>query len=345
MLNIDLRSDTVTRPTEEMKREMYEAELGDDVYGEDPTTNAFQEEVAEMLGKEASVLVSSGTQGNLISLLSWADRGDEVLVGDQSHIFLAEAGGASVLGSLVLYPLLTNEDGYFSEQSIVDGIKPRDYHKPTTKLLCIENTHNLSSGRVLDVSRIKFISNLSKSNNLKLHMDGARLFNATTFLKVNPSELVKDVDSVTFCLSKGLSCPIGSVVSGDKEFISEAKKWRKMLGSGMRQVGVIAAAGRVALRTMIDRLEEDHINAKKLANGLANLNELKINPHRIQTNIVRFYILSGKGEIIANYLEEEGIKVNPGKFDLRMVTHREISAEDIDITLLIMEKVLKKIFN
>tara|TARA_Y100000590_G_scaffold147621_1_gene169478 strand:- start:20865 stop:21899 length:1035 start_codon:yes stop_codon:yes gene_type:complete len=344
MIHIDLRSDTVTHPTNEMKKAMYDAELGDDVYGDDPTTNALQEEVSEILGKEDSVLVSSGTQGNLVSLLAWADRGDEVLVGDQSHIFMAEAGGPSVLGSLVLYPIPTDEDGYFSKQSILDSIKPRDYHKPTTKLLCIENTHNLSSGRVLDLSYINSVSKLSKLNNLNLHMDGARLFNASTYLKVNPSELVKDVDSVTFCLSKGLSCPIGSVVSGDKDFILRAKKWRKMLGSGMRQVGVIAAAGRVALRTTIDRLEEDHVNAKKLAVGLANISELDINPNRIQTNIVRFNIPSGKGEIIANYLKSEGIHINPGKFDLRMVTHRGISVEDIDISLLAMEKVIKKIF-
>jgi threonine aldolase len=340
MVKIDLRSDTVTHPTREMRQAMYEAELGDDVYGDDPTTNALQEEAAELLGKDAALLVSSGTQGNLVSLLSWATRGDEVLVGDQSHIFLNEAGGASALGGLVLYPIQTNQDGFFYEDVIIQSIKPRDYHKAPSKLLCLENTHNSTSGRVLIPNQIDSMVSVAKSNEMNVHMDGARLFNAIVYLGINPIEMLSTIDSVTFCLSKGLSCPIGSIVAGDKDFIDRANRWRKMLGSGMRQVGVIAAAGRVAIRTMIDRLEEDHINAKKLAYGLANISGLIIDADRIQTNIVRFQVPLGKGEIISELLYDSGIYVNKGIDDLRMVTHRSISNEDIDFTLLSMEKIM-----
>jgi threonine aldolase len=340
MVKIDLRSDTVTHPTREMRQAMYEAELGDDVYGDDPTTNALQEEAAELLGKDAALLVASGTQGNLVSLLSWATRGDEVLVGDQSHIFLNEAGGASALGGLVLYPIQTNQDGFFSEDVISQSIKPRDYHKAPSKLLCLENTHNSTSGRVLIPNQIDSMVSVAKSNEMKVHMDGARLFNAVVYLGINPIEMLSTIDSVTFCLSKGLSCPIGSIVAGDKDFIDRANRWRKMLGSGMRQVGVIAAAGRVAIRTMIQRLEEDHINAKKLAYGLANISGLTIDAERIQTNIVRFQVPTGKGGIITDQLYDSGVYVNKGIDDLRMVTHRSISNEDIDFTLLSMEKIM-----
>jgi len=340
MVKIDLRSDTVTHPTREMRQAMYEAELGDDVYGDDPTTNALQEEAAELLGKDAALLVASGTQGNLVSLLSWATRGDEVLVGDQSHIFLNEAGGASALGGLVLYPIQTNQDGFFSEDVISQSIKPRDYHKAPSKLLCLENTHNSTSGRVLIPNEIDSMVSVAKNHEMNVHMDGARLFNAVVYLGINPIEMLSTIDSVTFCLSKGLSCPIGSIVAGDKDFIDRANRWRKMLGSGMRQVGVIAAAGRVAIKTMIQRLEEDHVNAKKLAYGLANISGLTIDADRIQTNIVRFQVPIGKGEIITEQLYDSGIYVNKGVDDLRMVTHRSISNEDIDFTLLSMEKIM-----
>jgi len=343
MIRVDLRSDTVTHPSPEMRKAMYEAEVGDDVYGDDPTTNRLQEKAAELLGKEAGLFVTSGTQGNLSSVLAHAQRGDEILLGDSCHIFNSEAGGVSVLGGVVMYPIKTDRHGVLSQQAIEAAVKPRDYHKPPTKLLCIENTHNGTSGQPISVSDTKKMAAAARSKGLKVHLDGARLFNAAVALGVPARDLVEPVDTATFCLSKGLSCPIGSVVVGERDVIDQVNRWRKMLGAGMRQVGIVAAAGIVALDSMIDRLAEDHDNAKKLAFGLAEIEGIELDPSVIKTNIVRFGVPDGSGGKIAGLLAGEGVKINPGDSDLRMVTHYGLDSEDMDFTLIAMRKVMAQI--
>ena len=340
---IDLRSDTVTLPTERMRRAMYNAELGDDVYGDDPTVNRLQERAAALLGKEAGLFVASGTQGNLVSVLAHTRRGDEVLVGDQCHVFHNEAGGASVLGGVALYPIATNHAGELAPELIAAAVKPDDYHCPRTRLLCLENTHNASSGRALDRAQTAAMAAPARAAGLAVHLDGARLFNAAVALEVAAAELAAEVDSVTFCLSKGLSCPVGSVVCGSREFISEAARWRKLLGAGMRQVGVLAAAGLVALDTMIERLAEDHANARALARGLAQFAAIELDPDLIQTNIVRFGVPAGRGAEIAAELRRAGVLINPGDSDLRMVTHSGIAAADVTAAIAALRAALAAI--
>lgn len=339
-IRVDLRSDTVSKPTPEMRKAMYDAEVGDDVYGDDPTTNRLQEKAAEMLGKEAGLFVTSGTQSNLVAVLAQATRGDEIIVGDKCHIFNSEAGGTSVLGSIVMYPIKTQPDGTFDTEDINGAIKPRDYHKPTTVLLCLENTHNLTGGRAVTPSATKKMADAGRKKGLRVHLDGARLFNASAALECPVTELTKSVDTVGFCLSKSLCCPIGSVLCGDKDFIGEAKRWRKMLGGGMRQVGIVAAAGIVALDTMVDRLADDHANAKKLADGLVEIKGIKLDASIVQTNIVRFGVPKGSGGKIAALLKEEGVQINGGDSDLRMVTYHGVSSADIEFTLRSMRKVM-----
>lgn len=339
-IRVDMRSDTVSHPTPEMRKAMYEAEVGDDVYGDDPTTNRLQEKAAEMLGKEAGLFVSSGTQSNLTSILAQATRGDEIIVGDKSHIFNSEAGGASVLGGVAMLPIKTLPDGTFETEDIFAAVRPRDYHKPRSVLLCLENTHNLTGGRAVTPSATRKMADAGHKRGLRVHLDGARLFNASVALECPPSELTKAVDTVGFCLSKSLCCPIGSVLCGDTEFIREAGRWRKILGGGMRQVGIVAAAGIVALDTMIDRLADDHANARKLAGGLAEIKGIKIDPETVQTNIVRFGVPKGSGGKVAAGLKEEGVYINSGDSDLRMVTHYWVSSADIDFTLKAMRKVM-----
>lgn len=333
MIRVDLRSDTVTHPSPEMRKAMYEAELGDDVYGDDPTVNRLQEKAAEMLGKEAGLFVSSGTQSNLAAVLAQAQRGDEIIVGDQCHIMNNEAGGVSVLGGVTMRPIPTDSQGRLDPDDIRGAVQPRDYHKPRSVLLCIENTHNASSGRAITPEDTKRMADAARERGLRVHMDGARIFNAAVALETPVSALTEDVDTVGFCLSKGLSCPIGSVLCGDKEFIDEANRWRKILGGGMRQVGVVAAAGIVALDTMVDRMADDHSNARRLAIGLAEVKGIRLNPENIQTNIVRFGVPSGKGGEIAERLKAEGVHINGGGSELRMVTHYGVDSEDIDFTL------------
>ena len=343
MIRVDLRSDTVTHPSPEMRRAMYEAELGDDVYGDDPTVNELQQRAADMLGKEAGLFVSSGTQGNLVSVLSHAQRGDEVLVGDQCHIMNAEAGGAMVLGSVVLFPIKTNEFGFLEPDLIKAAVNPRDYHKPPTRLLTIENTHNASSGRALNADQMKTMADAAHEMGLNVHLDGARIFNAAIALRVPASDLTENVDSATFCLSKGLSCPIGSIVVGSKDFIEEADRWRKMLGSGMRQVGVVAAAGLVALDSMIDRMQEDHDSARHIASRMAEMKGITVDPEHIQTNIIRFGVPPHTGNRIAARMKEEGVYINGGDSDLRIVTHYGVSSEDYEFTISALDRVMNEI--
>lgn len=343
MIRVDLRSDTVSHPSPEMRKAMYEAELGDDVYGDDPTTNALEERAAEMLGKEAAVIVSSGTQANLVALLAQAGRGDTVLVGNKSHILNAEAGGASALGGIVLIPLAANERGTLDPADILSAAAPRDHHKAPVSLLCVENTQNMAGGTALSRLEVKVMADAGREHGLRVHMDGARLFNAAVALETPASELAADSDTVGFCLSKGLACPIGSVLCGDADVIEEARRWRKMLGGAMRQVGVIAAAGVVALDTMIDRMAEDHANARKLGTALAGMPGIEIDLDALQTNIVRFGVPDQKGNEIAARLKEEGVIINGGDSDLRFVPHYGIDSEDIDIAIVAMDKIMAEV--
>jgi threonine aldolase len=322
---------------------MYEAELGDDVYGDDPTVNDLQQRAADMVGKEAGLFVSSGTQGNLVSVLAQAQRGDEVLVGDQCHIMNSEAGGTMVLGSVVLYPVKTNEFGFLEPELIQAAVNPRDYHKPPTRLLTIENTHNASSGRALTPEQMKAMADAGHDEGLNVHLDGARIFNAAVALGVPASDLTEHVDTATFCLSKGLSCPIGSIVVGSKDFIEEADRWRKMLGSGMRQVGIVAAAGLVALDSMIDRLQEDHDSARHFASRMAEMKGLSVDPEHIQTNIIRFDVPAHTGNEIAARMKEEGVYINGGDSDLRIVTHYGVSTDDYEFAISALDRVMNEI--
>ncbi len=338
-----MRSDTVSHPTPEMRKAMYEAEVGDDVYGDDPTTNRLQDKAAEMLGKEAALFVASGTQSNLVSILAQTTRGDEIVIGDKSHIMNSEAGGASVLGGVVMYPIRTQGDGTFNDADIEGAIKPRDYHKPTTKLLCLENSHNLTGGRAVSPDATARMAGAAHARGLRVHLDGARIFNAAVALECPVDELTKPVDTVGFCLSKSLCCPVGGILCGDADFIAEAKRWRKILGGGMRQVGIVAAAGIVALDTMVERLADDHANAGKLAKGLAEIKGIVLDPATVETNIVRFGVPKGSGAKIAAGLKEEGVYINSGDSDLRMVTHYWVSSLDIDFTLKAMKKVMARV--
>ena len=343
MIRVDLRSDTVTHPSPEMRKAMYDAEVGDDVYGDDPTVNHLQERAAELLGKEAGLFVSSGTQGNLVSMLAHAQRGDEILVGDQCHIMNNEAGGSMVLGSIVLYPIKTDEFGFLEPDFIKDAVKPRDYHKPPTRLLAIENTHNASSGRALNPEQMKAMADAGHEKNLSVHLDGARIFNAAVALDVPAADLTEHVDSATFCLSKGLSCPIGSIVVGSEEFIQEADRWRKMLGSGMRQVGIVAAAGLVALDSMVERMQEDHDSARYIATRMAEMKGISVDPEHIQTNIIRFRVPSHTGNQIASRLKEEGVYINGGDSDLRIVTHYGVTNEDYEFAISALDRVMREL--
>ncbi len=334
---IDLRSDTVTKPTDEMRRAMYEAEVGDDVYGEDPSINRLQERAAEMLGKEAGLLTASGTMSNLVAALTHCQRGDEIVMGDQAHMFWNESAGASALAGAQVRLVPNDDQGRIDPGDLATAIRPRgNVHMPPTTLVCLENTHNRCSGGVLTPEDTKRVADIAHAAGAKVHLDGARIFNAAVSLEVPASELVKDVDDVSFCLSKALSCPVGSVLCGSREFIEDALKWRKMVGGGMRQAGVLAAAGLVALDSMVERLADDHANARRLAQGLANINGLSLDPDSIQSNIVIFDVDESLGAAAAftSALDREGVKVSsPGPKSIRMVTHRHISSEDVDEAL------------
>ncbi len=346
MFRVDLRSDCVTHPSPEMHKAMAEAELGDDVFGDDPTTNRLQELAAERLGKEAALFVASGTMSNLVAVLSHAQRGNEIILGDQSHILHHEAGGASVLGGVSMYAVPNEADGTIRPENIEGAIRDReDVHQPRTRLLCLENTHNHRNGVPVTAEATKRMSDVARATGLRVHLDGARVFNAAVALECPVSALVADVDSAGFCLSKGLSCPVGSVLCGDSDFILEAKRWRKMVGGGMRQVGVIAAAGIVALETMVERLADDHANARKLAFGLAEIRGITLDPEAIRTNLVWFGVPEDKGQEIAAGLRDEGVNMLGvgGGSVLRMVTHYGIDGDDIDFALSATRRVMSTI--
>lgn len=332
---IDLRSDTVTLPTDEMRRAMHDAPLGDDVYGEDPTVSRLEETAAGRLGMEAGLLTVSGTMSNLVALLTHCVPGDEAILGSQSHILWYEVGGASALGGLVLRAVDNDGEGGMDLGAVEAAIRGRNIHFPRTALLCLENTHNRCGGAVLTPSHTAAAAGLAHEHGMKVHLDGARIFNAAVALGMAPAELVRDVDSVCFCLSKGLSAPVGSVLCGSRTFIEQARKRRKMVGGGMRQAGVIAAAGIVALEKMVDRLREDHQNARRLAHGLDGIRGLSVAGPNVPSNIVMFRSAPGlSGPELIGALRDRGVLVGPrGPNAFRAVTHRMVSLEDIEEAL------------
>jgi threonine aldolase len=334
MANIlDLRSDTITKPTRSMRKAMAEAEVGDDVFGEDPTVRALEDMTAKRLGKEAGLFVTSGTMGNLVCEMSHCGRGDEMILGDQHHIFFYEQGGSAAIGGIHSRTLPNNPDGTIDLKAIAGAIRPDNIHFPRTRLIVLENTHNRCNGSPLSIDYMHQVGNLAHEKGIKLHVDGARLFNAARALNVKARDLVAPADSVTICLSKGLAAPAGSVVCGNSDFIGKARRVRKVLGGGMRQVGVLAAAGIVALTEMVDRLVEDHENAKKLALGLAEIPGIKIDPETIRTNIVYFEITRENltADILVKRLDRNGVKVLPtGERRIRAVTHYHIRPSDIE---------------
>jgi len=331
---IDLRSDTVTLPTPAMREAMYRAELGDDVYGEDPQVNRLEEMAAERMGKEAAVLQTSGTQGNLVGVLSHCQRGDEVIVGDQAHIFHYEVAGCAAVGGLQLRTV-PNGRGLPDPAAVEAAIRGENIHFPPTGCVCLENTHNRCGGAVLSAEEMAQVISVAHRRGIPVHLDGARIFNAAVALGVQARDLVRDVDSVTFCLSKGLSAPVGSLLCGSKEYIKRARKHRKMLGGSLRQAGVIAAPGIVALETMVDRLAEDHENARVLAEGLAELPGIILDPQTVQSNIVIFDMAPQcpTAEFLAK-LAADGVRANAtAPQRVRMVTHYGITAADIQVAL------------
>jgi threonine aldolase len=344
-MDIDLRSDTVTLPSPAMRKAMAEAELGDDVYGEDPTVNRLQALAADLLGKEAGLFVASGTMGNLVSLLAHAPRGSEVILGDEAHIFHYEQGGASVVGGLVYHTVPTNKLGDLPLDRLAAAIRDRDDpHYALPGVICLENTHNRCGGTVLPLTYINQVKEIADRNMLPLHLDGARLPNAAIALGVSMRALAAPFDSVQLDLSKGLAAPVGGVVVGSRDFIGRAHRVRKLLGGGMRQAGVLAAAGILALTEMVDRLAEDHAHARMLAEGLARLPTVQIALETVQTNLVVFRLDPARwtpATFIAA-MRAEGILLSGfGDDRLRFATHYGITHADIDRTLVAAECVLR----
>ena len=340
---IDLRSDTVTHPTLEMRHAMVQAEVGDDGLEGDPTVIRLQKRAASILGKEAGLFVPSGTMGNIVSLLAQAQPGDEIMVGDRSHIFLNEVGGASALGGIQTQQIPNEMNGTLDLNRIEQGIRRSGGARPVSRLLCLENTHNYCSGAALSVDYLGAASDLAHRNGLNVHVDGARIFNAAISLGVGVDQLVADADTVTFCLSKGLACPVGSIVCGSSDFIATAHRIRRMLGGGMRQVGILAAAGLYALDNMVDRLSEDHANAQRLAKGLASIPGLSIDPEMTQTNIVIAEVHDGDVPTLLDELAEMNVLGSYiGDNLLRMVTHHGIKENDIDQALDITSGVIAR---
>ena len=341
---IDLRSDTVTLPTPEMREVIARAEVGDDVYGEDPSVNLLEEESAGLLGKEAALFIPSGTMGNLAAVLTHCERGSEIILGDKAHIFLNEAGGAAALGGVQPHIIPNQSDGTLKLEDIQQAIRFDDIHHPRTKMITLENTHNMCGGVVLTVDYTRSVGEIARERGLKFHLDGARIFNAATALNVEPSDLVEPFDSVMFCLSKGLGAPVGSVLCGDGEFISQARRTRKMLGGAMRQAGLIAAAGLHALRHHLPLLGEDHRRARELAQGLADLPGISLMDPEPPTNMVYLKLepdLPLSAEDIKRKLKGSGILIGYENLRLiRLVTHLWIQDQDIPVVVQGFKEVL-----
>ncbi len=333
---IDLRSDTVTQPTPEMRAAMAEAEVGDDVYMDDPTVNQLQEKAADRLGKEDALFVASGTMGNLLALLTHCQRGEEAIVGDKSHIYLNEAGGMSALGGIFPHPITNQPDGSFLLDDIRGAIQTEDVHHTVTRLICVENTQNVCGGIPLSLAYMQAVGKIARENNLAFHVDGARIFNAATALNVSVKELIAPADSIMFCLSKGLVAPVGSMLVGTKKFINRARRFRKMLGGGMRQAGVLAAAGLISLDKMTMRLEQDHIRAKKLSEQLKQIRGLVLDADFPSTNMIYFNLADDvrKSENqIVDEMKKHGVLIDTaGARRFRLVTHYWIDDAGVEQT-------------
>jgi len=342
---IDLRSDTVTLPTEEMLEAIRHAKLGDDVYGEDPTVNELEALAAERMGKEAAVLVPSGTMANLVSLMSNTKRGDLVILESEAHMYWYEVGGISAVAGLLPWPV-KSKAGALDPLDVEAAIRPRNIHFPEPSLVCVENTHNRHGGTVVSPEQLHAVGEVARSHGLRFYMDGARIFNAAVALGVDVKEFTKHVDNLMFCLSKGLSCPVGSLVVGNRDFVERARKNRKVLGGGMRQAGIIAAAGIVALETMVDRLADDHRNSRFLAEGCAKIDGLSVDLVRVQTNMVVLDI-SGLGvedALFTSKLREKGVLAGAiGKGKVRFVTHRGIEREHVERALEAIKDVVAEL--
>jgi len=350
---IDLRSDTVTLPTDEMRQAIINAKLGDDVFREDPTVNELEDKAANIMGKESGLLVPSGTMGNLVSILTHCDRGTEILLGDKSHTFYYEAGGISAFGGIHSRQLTNQPDGTIRINDIQSAIRIDNVHFPKTSAITLENTHNLCNGSPLSSEYIKEVAHIAQKNDMKLHIDGARIFNAAVSLNIDVKDLVSDADSVTFCLSKGLSAPIGSIICGSEEFIFHARRNRKALGGGMRQAGIIAAPGIISLGKMIDLIKIDHENVQLLAEGISNIEGLYVDRENIKSNILYFDI--EKNRTRSAELASQTANKNQYPFDIllgnvffleispscfRLVTHYGITVEDIENTLKVLTVML-----
>ena len=355
---IDLRSDTVTQPTAAMRRAMAEAEVGDDVYGEDPTVNRLEAMMAEILGCEAGLLVASGTMGNVVAILTHGGRGDEMLLGDLSHTFMYEGGAAAGLAGMHPRLLPTEPDGTLALSAIEQGIRPNNVHCPRTRLLCLENTHNLCGGVILPRGYAAEAAGLVHAAGAAVHLDGARLFNAAVALDQDPATLTDGADSIMICLSKGLGAPVGSVLCGSRAFIGEARRMRKVVGGGMRQAGVLAAAGIYALENHVRRLAVDHENARRLAEGIDGIDGLRCRavdgsatPH---TNLVYFHVDGAKVGAptldaieLSRRIQAHGVLANPigvgeERAMMRMATHLDIEEKDIDQTLAVLRSCMKE---
>jgi threonine aldolase len=340
---IDLRSDTVTLPTDEMLEATRHAKLGDDYYGEDPTVNQLQKMSAEIMGKEAALLVSSGTQANLTSLMANCNRGELVILEAESHIYWYEVGGISSIAGLLPWPIRTPKGAYDSEE-LKGAFRPKSISFPDASLVCVENTHNRHGGTIITPNQLKEINEISNQNNVKLYMDGARIFNASTALNVDPRELTKHVDNLMFCLSKGLCCPVGSIIVGDQMFVNKARKIRKLLGGQMRQAGIIAVSGIIALEKMVDRLKIDHDNARILGEKISKINGIMLNPESIQTNMVIFQLDDRiDGNKFLEQLKLQGIlSLSISRNKIRFVTHHGIERTHVEKTVATIEEILTK---
>ena len=347
MNTIDLRSDTVTRPTPAMRAAMSKAEVGDDVYGEDPTLNRLQEMAAARTGKEAALFVPSGTMGNLASILAHCQRGDEVMLGDKSHTFLYEAGGISAVGGIHSRQLTNQPDGSLLLSDLEAGLRGPDSHFPPSRLVCLENTHNRCGGTYQTPDYFRQVSEFAHSHGLKLHLDGARIFNASVAQNVDVKAFTQHVDSLTFCLSKALAAPVGSLICGTREFIQRVHRARKILGGGMRQAGILAAAGIVALETMVERLSEDHARARNLAECLGKMRGLVINNGGPATNMIFLSLADSvplSAKEVAEKLKARGVLVGVvGARQFRLVTHYEITDAGVEQAATAFAEVLQSI--
>ena len=339
---IDLRSDTVTRPTPAMREAMYRAEVGDDVFGEDPTVNQLERLVAERLGTEASLFVASGTMGNLVSLLTHCRRGDEVILGSRSHIFIAEQGGMAALGGITPHPVPNRPDGTLAVEDIESAIRHDNVHFPTTQLICLESTHNACHGTPLPLGYLEEVAQLARVHGLRIHLDGARVFNAASALGVSVSEIAHHVDSVMFCLSKGLCAPVGSMICGSSEFVAAARRARKVVGGGTRQAGILAAAGIIALEQMTERLGDDHVRAQRLGDGIGNIPGIDVGP--VTTNIVYFRVtdrIRKSPAAVESELASRGVLVyGRGGGLFRAVTHYWVDDADVERAIQLLEDVV-----